>query len=286
MLADDFAGHIALDALGARVPGGDPAFRVEHEDRIVGDALDQQPETPLGFEQGFLRLHLLGHVAGDLGKADEPALFVVDAVDDHAGPEAAAVLAHAPALALIFAFAPRGLEHLARKTGLAVLVGVEFGEMLADDLLGLEPLDLLGARVPAGHDPVGRQHVDRIIDDRLDQELERIGRRKIHALQIALHTNSSSSRAHTHSPARRSTRGRASGCRARDSRGDGITARRLGATGRRAGDGNATASPVPLLACQHLTKDSRRVRFYTTFLLHTYLVIYLRLGRRNAGWMR
>ena len=66
-----------------------PAFQlvtrpcgIEHEDRVVGDALDEDPEAPLGLEQRLLRGALLGHVAGDLGEADQLALVVVDRVDD------------------------------------------------------------------------------------------------------------------------------------------------------------------------------------------------------------
>src|SRR6185503_13600046 len=109
----------------------DLPLRVEHEDRVIGDALDEDPEAPLGLEQRVLRLALLGHVAGDLGEADQLALAVVDAVDDDARPEARTVLAHAPALADELAFAPGRVEHLLRHARLAVLLGVEGREVLA-----------------------------------------------------------------------------------------------------------------------------------------------------------
>ena len=47
VLADDLVGLVALDPLGPGVPGGDVALRVEHEDGVVLDALDQQPEPLL-----------------------------------------------------------------------------------------------------------------------------------------------------------------------------------------------------------------------------------------------
>jgi hypothetical protein len=172
MLSDDLVGTITLDAFRAGVPVGDLAFGIEHEDSVVGDALDEQPEPALGIEEGLLRLlrlALVGHVAGDLGEADKLAVLAVDAVDDYARPEARAVLADAPAFAFELAFRARGFEHLFRKPGGAVLLGIEFGEMLTDDLFGLKPLDPLGTSVPAGHEPFRVKHVDRIIDDRLDQ---------------------------------------------------------------------------------------------------------------------
>ena len=42
MLADDLVCRIALDALGAGIPAGYPPFRVEHEDRVVDDRLNEQ----------------------------------------------------------------------------------------------------------------------------------------------------------------------------------------------------------------------------------------------------
>ncbi len=47
MLADDFVGGIALDALGAGVPAGDMALVVKHIDGVIGDALDEQAKLRL-----------------------------------------------------------------------------------------------------------------------------------------------------------------------------------------------------------------------------------------------
>jgi hypothetical protein len=99
MPADDLAGGVALDRLGPRVPVGDDAVRVEHVDRVVVDALDQQPEALLALVQRLVGLAPFRDVAGDLGVADQFA--VIDhGIDHHVGPEARAVLAHPPALGL------------------------------------------------------------------------------------------------------------------------------------------------------------------------------------------
>src|SRR6202035_4313482 len=45
--AEDLAGPVALDPLGAGVPADHVAFGVEHEDGIVADTLDEQPEALL-----------------------------------------------------------------------------------------------------------------------------------------------------------------------------------------------------------------------------------------------
>ena len=55
VVADDLARLVALDPLGAGVPGHDAAARVEHEDRVVLDRLDQQAEARLALAQLVLR---------------------------------------------------------------------------------------------------------------------------------------------------------------------------------------------------------------------------------------
>src|SRR6185437_2342727 len=66
---------------------------------------------------------------------------------------------------------------------LAVFVGVKFGEVLAYDLFRLESLDPLGPRVPARYEAIGVEQIDGVIDDRLNQQLERItGQGIVHEL--------------------------------------------------------------------------------------------------------
>ena len=59
MLAEDLRFSVALDALGAGVPVGDVAGRVNHVDGVIGHALDQQPEPALRLELGLLRREIL-----------------------------------------------------------------------------------------------------------------------------------------------------------------------------------------------------------------------------------
>ena len=51
----------------------------------------------------------------------------------------------------------------------AILVGVEAGEMLADDLRFRIALGPLGTGVPVGHDPFEVEHEDGVIRDALDE---------------------------------------------------------------------------------------------------------------------
>ena len=69
-----------------------------------------------------------------LAKPISSPVLVADAIDDDAGPEARAVLAHAPALGLELALAHGRLERARRHAGGAVFLGVEALEVLADDL--------------------------------------------------------------------------------------------------------------------------------------------------------
>ena len=79
-----------------------------------------------------LRLAALGDVPGDLGEADEIAVLV-DGVDDDAGPEEGAVLAHAPAFLFITALFPGNSQGALRLAVGAVGFGIEAGEVLPDD---------------------------------------------------------------------------------------------------------------------------------------------------------
>ena len=134
MLADDLLFGVALDALRAGVPVRHPPVRVEHVDGVVGDALDEQPEVLLASAQLLLGGLPLGEVARDLGEADELARGIADRIDDDVRPEAGAVLADAPALLLEASLAGRGLQGPRGQPALPILVGVEAGEVLADDL--------------------------------------------------------------------------------------------------------------------------------------------------------
>ncbi len=135
MPADDLAGGVALDRFGPGVPVRDRALRVEHVDRVVVDALDQQPEALLALEQRPIGLAPFRDVAGDLGVADQFA--VVDhGIDHHVTPKARAVLAHPPAFGLEPAGFGGGPQGAFGHAGLAVLLGIEGREVSADDLVG------------------------------------------------------------------------------------------------------------------------------------------------------
>ena len=82
-----------------------------------------RPEQLLArFLEPQLRLALLGHVAGDLGEADQLAVVVTDRVDHDARPEARAVLAAAPALGLVAAGLARRFQRPFRARPLSTVL--------------------------------------------------------------------------------------------------------------------------------------------------------------------
>jgi hypothetical protein len=70
-----------------------------------------------------------------------------------------------------------------RLAGRHIGVGVEAGNVLADDLIGLVAFALLCARVPARYIPRRIEHKDAIILDGFNQEPKRIG------IRVALRRN-------------------------------------------------------------------------------------------------
>ena len=111
-------------------------------------------------------------VARHLGKADQLGRIVVDRIDHDACPEAAAILADAPAFGLVAAFHGRAQKRAHRQAFALVLLRVEAREVLADDLFGVITLDAFGAAVPSRDSSLRIEHEDRVVRDPLHEQLE------------------------------------------------------------------------------------------------------------------
>ncbi len=132
---------------------------------IMGDAAGQLPDRLqlLRLEQGLagllqllLRLQALGDVAGHLGEAGQGSGIVADRVDDHMRPEPRPVLADPPSFLLESPDPRRRSPRLtAGSAGRPVLIRVEAGEMLADDLRRRVALDALGPGIPTADPALG-----------------------------------------------------------------------------------------------------------------------------------
>src|SRR5690606_13263066 len=91
---------VALQALRALVPARDPAIRVQHEDGVVADAMDEEPEAFLALPEGILRPASCRQIARHLAEAHELAGFIAQRRDDDVCPELGTVLPHPPAFVL------------------------------------------------------------------------------------------------------------------------------------------------------------------------------------------
>jgi hypothetical protein len=87
VLPDDLLGPVALDPFGPRVPGGDVALRVEHEDGVIEDAFHQEPEPLLAPTKGLLGPLPLRQISGDFREAHQIAPLAPQRRDDDVGPE-------------------------------------------------------------------------------------------------------------------------------------------------------------------------------------------------------
>src|SRR5215203_822534 len=52
-----------VNALRPSVPVGHPSLRIEHKNRIIGDALNKQPEAPFAFRERSLHRTPFGDIA-------------------------------------------------------------------------------------------------------------------------------------------------------------------------------------------------------------------------------
>ena len=76
VFADDFLSLVSFDSFGAGVPSSNVALNVEHEDRIILDGIDQQPESLFTGNQcspGLSRLCRLVQI-GDHSRDTRPYL--------------------------------------------------------------------------------------------------------------------------------------------------------------------------------------------------------------------
>ena len=74
VLADDLVGLVAVDPLGALVPGHHVAVGVEHEDRVVAYVLDQEVEALLAAQRGPCLLAEAPSVVDGVGRPPRQVL--------------------------------------------------------------------------------------------------------------------------------------------------------------------------------------------------------------------
>src|SRR5205814_4340159 len=144
---------------------------VSRSERLLGGesrlALDVQLPLALGGGAG------IGHVAGDLREAVK-ATMVVESMDRCVRPEAGPVLAKPPPLVIGASLAFGLAQDAFRSPGFDVLRRIEHRDVLTDHFVRLVSLDALGALVPGQDIAVGTDEEDRIVEDSVDQEADRL----------------------------------------------------------------------------------------------------------------
>src|SRR6185437_14170154 len=171
VLSDDLVFGITFDSLRALVPSDDVAPRVEHEDRVIFDALDEQAESLITLPQLLFGRTSRREVARDLGEAQNFAVVTAQRRDQDVGPEAGAILSDAPSLVLDAAIRDRGGEIALGQAVGDSLARIEDREVLADDLVRTIALEPLGAGVPAQDVAVRVERKDRVVEHAIDEEL-------------------------------------------------------------------------------------------------------------------
>src|SRR3984885_871601 len=116
VLPDDLGRRVALDPLGAGVPGGYPAVGIEHKDCVIGDAFDQKPKAFFASAQVFFVAASLRQVARDLGEPYKLTLGISQGRDDYVRPEQASVLPDAPPFVFEYPACARYLEFVLRQS--------------------------------------------------------------------------------------------------------------------------------------------------------------------------
>ena len=105
----------------------------------------------------------LGQVAGDFRKAHQLARLGADRVNDYVCPEARATFPNSPTFDLESAFALRCFQRALRQSRFLVLFGIEDGEVLSDDFMGLIALESRRPAIPARDNSLRAEHVDGVV---------------------------------------------------------------------------------------------------------------------------
>ena len=113
-----------------------------------------------------------GYVTDDLGEPDVGAGVVADRLHDDTRPKPGFIFSDPPAFLLVPACAQRGFEGTPGLVGFQVLGRIKPRKVLADNLLGRVPLDVLCAGIPVANMTIRIEHEDRMVGQALDQQPE------------------------------------------------------------------------------------------------------------------
>ena len=81
MLSDDFVCVIPLDTFRARIPRYDDPVRINLEDRVIDDRIDEPSKACITVCKSYAGLLPIGHVPGNLGKANKLSGFITNGIN-------------------------------------------------------------------------------------------------------------------------------------------------------------------------------------------------------------
>ena len=164
-----------IDGIAVERPGH--RFDIADDDRqqIVEIVRDAAGELPNALHLLRLARALVGgasfrQIPGDLCKAQEFALVVLDGIDEDARPEPGSVLAHPPVFGFELSGLPGGRQRFHRHIVRLVLGRIKFAEVPAENFCARIAFDAFGAGVPIDHVAGGIKHIDRIIAYAFDEK--------------------------------------------------------------------------------------------------------------------
>ena len=113
-----------------------------------------------------------GDIPSDLCKSDQYSVLVLNRINHDMGQELRTVLAQTPALIFMTPLTDNCVKGALRHTVEGIFTLEKHGEMLADNLVGLVPLDTLRTRVPGGDNARAIQHIKGVVGHALDKQAE------------------------------------------------------------------------------------------------------------------
>ncbi len=113
--------------------------------------------------QRLFGLFPVGKVTGNFGETEQLTICSAQRGDDHIGPEPGAVLAYPPTF--VFESSLRGgyFKFVFRFSVFNHLLGIELGEVLADDLFRAISLNAFRPDIPGSHSSLRIEHENRIV---------------------------------------------------------------------------------------------------------------------------
>src|SRR5918995_139631 len=143
VLAQHLITRVPLDPLSTGIPAGNDAIWIEHVDRVVHHAFNQQAKSLFTLTQRLFGSATRGEIARDFGKPEKLPRLIAQRCDDDIRPEARAILAQAPSFILEASLERCHFELMLGPPSFPGFFDIENREVPPDDLAGFIAFELL-----------------------------------------------------------------------------------------------------------------------------------------------